>query len=70
MAKFVQLVTFETSSGKFNAEKDTKSINIVLEELQRNKATIISVTLSVGGGMTNTAAVYVILYEANTPINI
>ena len=70
MPKFVQLVTFESSSGKFNEEKDTKRINKVLEELQRNKATIISVTPSVGGGMTNTAAVYVILYEANTPINI
>lgn len=69
MPTYVRLVTYQTSGGRFHAEKDTRSLNEVLQELQDRKAKIISITPAVGGAfLQGIAAVYVIAYEAPTPI--
>ncbi|MBI2288090.1 MAG: hypothetical protein HYY41_06000 [Chloroflexi bacterium] len=70
MPKFVQLVTFESTGGKFDERKDTNRINEFLEVLQTNGAIIISVTPSLGGQAAKTSAVYVITYEAPSPISL
>jgi D-arabinose 5-phosphate isomerase GutQ len=68
MGKFVQLVTFESSSGRFDERKDTETINGWMRYLQNEGAEIISVTPALGGQMAKSSAVYVILYEAEEPI--
>ena len=70
MAKFVQLVTFRSSSTKFDERKDTRRINEFLVKLQNNGATVINVIPSIGGDIGNVAAVYVIIYEAPAPVAI
>lgn len=68
MAVFVQLVTFSSKGGQFDEMKDTERINGFLAVLQNEGAKIISVTPAVGGKMEAIAAVYVITYEADEPI--
>lgn len=74
MPIFVQLVTFESSSGMFDEKKDTRRVNEVLTQLQNKGAKIINIGSSVGGkgdAMTSSlAAVYLITYEATGVINI
>ena len=61
MPIFIQLVTFSSSTGKFNADGDTQAINEVLQRLQDKGARIISIVPQIGGA---TSAVYTITYEA------
>ena len=71
MRTFVQLASFSSSSGKFDEKKDSQSINKTLGKLQDYGAKITGISGSIGGsGTTNTAAVYLITYEANDPIEI
>lgn len=68
MAIFVQLVTFSSNRGSFDGLKDSVTINEYLSILQRRGAIIKSVTPAIGGKMEAIAAVYVITYEADEPI--
>ncbi len=73
MATFVQLCAF-SSQRKFNANKDTRTINQVLGMLQKNGGKIVSVIPAIGGWgwlLSGTAtAVYVITYEASQELGI
>ena len=76
MGIFVQLVTFSSAGGKFDEKKDTTRINEYLSWLQKGGARIVSVNLSVGGGVgasslvggANIPATCLITYEAPAPI--
>ena len=68
MPILVRLVTFSTGGGKFDAKKDSRVINQVLQELQDKGARIISISPAIAGMATVAPAVYTITYEAPSPI--
>ncbi len=67
MPVFVQMLSFRSSRQDFDEKKDTERINEVLKELQEKGARIIDVKVNLAGTI-STAAVYLITYEADTPI--
>jgi predicted CoA-binding protein len=69
MPVFVRVVSFSTFGGKFDASKDSRVINQVLQELQNKGARIINVCPAIGGGILHgIAATYTITYESPSPI--
>ena len=71
MKTYVQLASFQSISGKFDEQKDSRRINEILGKLQDRGAKIIGIRASAGGsGTSNVTAVYLISYEANEPIEI
>jgi len=69
MPIFVRLTCFHSGGGQFDAKKDNRAINQVLQELQDKGARIISITPALGGGsLQGIAASYTITYEAPNPI--
>ncbi len=65
MPIFVRLVSFHSGGGQFNAKKDNRAINQVLQEIQDKGARILSITPAVGGAtLQGIAATYTITYEA------
>jgi hypothetical protein len=68
MPIFVQLVSFSSNRGSFDEKNDTVRINEYLSALQSKRAVIKSVTPAIGGATSATAAVYVIMYEADEVI--
>ena len=71
MSMFVQLASFRSTGGLFDEKKDSRRINEILRELREKGAKITGINVSIGGsGGGNTSAVYLITYEASTPINI
>jgi hypothetical protein len=69
MPVFVQMLSFRSSRQDFNEIKDTERINEVLKELQEKGARIIDVKVNLAGTI-STAAVYLITYEADSPISL
>jgi hypothetical protein len=69
MPVFVQMLSFRSSRQDFNETKDTERINEVLKELQEKGARIIDVKVNLAGTI-STAAIYLITYEADSPINL
>ncbi|MCK4478750.1 hypothetical protein KAU88_09545 [Candidatus Bathyarchaeota archaeon] len=67
MPVFVQLVS-SFSTGRFDTEKDTTSINRILKSLQNKGAKILDVKLSFGSREHITTVVYLITYEARSPM--
>ena len=67
MPVFVQMLSFRSSRQDFDEKKDTERINEVLKDLQEKGARIIDVKVNLAGTI-STAAVYLITYEADTPI--
>ena len=69
MPIFVRLVGFHSGGGQFNAKKDNRTINQVLQEIQDKGARILSITPAIGGAtLQGIAATYTITYEAPSPI--
>ncbi len=69
MPVFVQMLSFRSSRQDFNETKDTERINEVLKELQEKGARIIDVKVNLAGTI-NTAAIYLITYDADSPISL
>ncbi len=69
MPVFVQMLSFRSSRQDFNETKDTERINEVLKELQEKGARIIDVKVNLAGTI-STAAIYLITYEADSPIRL
>ena len=69
MPVFVQMLSFRSSRQDFNETKDTERINEVLKELQEKGGRIIDVKVNLAGTI-STAAIYLIIYEADSPINL
>jgi hypothetical protein len=69
MPVFVQMLSFRSSRQDFNETKDTERINEVLKELQEKGARIIDVKVNLAGTI-STAAIYLITYEADSPISL
>ncbi len=67
MPVFVQMLSFRSSRQDFDEKKDTERINEVLIELQEKGSRIIDVKVNLAGTI-STAAVYLITYEADSPI--
>ena len=65
MPIYIKTISFSSTSGKFNPEKDDPKVNAALDKLRDNGATIKNIQLSVGG---ITTATYLITYEASYPI--
>ena len=70
MAKYVYLVTFYSTNGKFDEIRDTARVNDILHRLQQKQAKILSVEPSLGNAGGGVAGVYVIMYEADAPIEL
>ena len=69
MPVFVRLVSIHSGGGQFNAKKDSRAINQVLQELQDKGVRILSITPAIGGAtLQGIAAVYTITYEASSQI--
>lgn len=69
MPIYVRLVSFHSGGGQFDAKKDNRALNQILQELQDKGARIISITPAIGGGtLQGIAANYTITYEAKSPI--
>jgi len=69
MPVFVRLISFNTGGGTFNARKDSRAINQVLQELQDKGGRIISITPAIGGAFfQGINATYTITYEAPSSI--
>jgi len=69
MPVFVQMLSFRSSRQDFNETKDTERINEVLKELQEKGARILDVKVNLAGTI-STAAIYLITYEADSPISL
>ncbi len=69
MPVFVQMLSFRSSRKDFNETKDTERLNAVLKELQEKGARIIDVKVNLAGTI-STAAIYLITYEADSPISL
>ena len=69
MPVFVQMLSFRSSRQDFNETKDTERINEVLKELQEKGARIIDVKVNLAGTI-STAAIYLITYDADSPISL
>ena len=69
MPVFVQMLSFRSSRQDFDEKKDTERINEVLKELQEKGARIIDVKVNLAGTI-STAAIYLITYEADSPISL
>jgi len=67
MPVFIQLFSSFSTSTKFNAEKDTESVNRVLKKLQDKGAKILDVKLSIGSREHIVSLIYIIMYEAKSP---
>jgi hypothetical protein len=67
MPIFIQMLSFRSQRQDFDEIKDTERINGVLKELQEKGARIIDVKVNIAGSI-STAAVYLIIYEADSPI--
>ena len=70
MPVFVQLFYTNSMSGAFNRIKDTKTLNNILTCLQEKGAKILDIKVSMGmkeGGV-KAGVIYLIIYEANSPI--
>ena len=63
------MLSFRSSRQDFNETKDTERINEVLKELQEKGARIIDVKVNLAGTI-STAAIYLITYEADSPISL
>ena len=70
MPVFVQLFSSFSTSGKFDADEDTESVNSVLERLQNKGAKILDVKLSIGSQEHIVSLVYSIMYEAKRALKI
>ena len=70
MPVFIQLFSSFSTSGRFNAEEDTESVNTVLKKLQDKGAKILDVKLSIGSREHIVSLVYIIMYEAKSPVKI
>jgi len=70
MPVFIQLFSSFSTSGRFNAEEDTESVNRVLKKLQDKGAKILDVKLSIGSREHIVSLVYIIMYEAKSPVKI
>jgi len=70
MPVFVQLFSSFSTSGKFDADEDTESVNSVLKRLQNKGAKILDVKLSIGSQEHIVSLVYSIMYEAKSPLKI
>lgn len=68
MAKYVYLATFYSNTGKFDEVRDTARMNEILHKLQQKNTKIISVEPSLGNAGDGVAAVFVITYEAEEPV--
>ena len=69
MPVFVQMLSFRSSRQDFDEKKDTERINEVLKELQEKGARILDVKVNLAGTI-STAAIYLITYEADSPISL
>ena len=77
MATYVKTLSFSTrgwSRAGFNSAKDDPIVNDVLHKLQSHGAKISDVKVSLGGSFwttlfTGVVAVYLITYEAASPID-
>ncbi len=69
MPVFVQMLSFRSSRQDFNETSDTERINEVLKELQEKGARILDVKVNLAGTI-STAAIYLITYEADSPISL
>jgi len=67
---FVHLVSDFTTSGKFNVRKQTETINHILKEIQEKGAKVLDIRVGIGGQEHIVSLIYIILYEAEKPINI
>jgi len=67
---FIQLFSSFSTSGRFKAEEDTESVNTVLKKLQDKDAKILDVKLSIGSREHIVSLVYIIIYEAKSPLKI
>jgi len=70
MPVFVQLISSFSTSGKFDVEKDTESVNTMLKKLQDKGAKILDVKLSIGSQEHIVSLVYTIMYEAKSPVKV
>ena len=71
MSMFVQLASFSSYSGEFDAKKDSRSINDTLRKLQDKGVKIVGISTSISRSSgANATAVYLITYEASEPIEI
>lgn len=70
MAKYVYLANFYSNNGKFDEIRDTARTNEILHKLQQKQAKIISIEPSMGNAGDGVAAVYVITYEAEAPVEL
>lgn len=68
MPVFVQLVSSFSTSGRFDTEKGTTSINRILKNLQDKGVKILDVKLSFGSREHITTILYLITYEAQNSI--
>jgi len=70
MSTYIKTIPFFTNWGNFNPTKDDPKVNEALDRLRQQGAQIIDIRVSVGGGSWagSASAVYLILYDAKTPI--
>jgi len=69
---FVQLFYTQSMTGIVDYRKDTKSLNRILAYLQGRGAKIVDVKVSMGmkEGSVKAGVMYLIVYEADTPIEV
>ena len=67
--RFIATISFSTS-GRFDAEKDDPAVNAVLGTLQSAGAAVQDIRVKLAGRETGTTALYVIEYEADSPIEV
>ena len=64
MPTFVQMLSFYSARQRFDEKRDTERLNEVMKELQEKGAKILDVKVSLAGS----AAVYIITYQADSPL--
>ena len=68
MPVYIALWATDTMLGIFNTKKDTEKLNEILELIQSKGGKILDVKVSSGGKENKVSAVYLILYEADSPL--
>jgi len=67
--RFIATVSFSTGRS-FDAEKDDREVNQVLEALQRGGAELRNIRVKLAGREMGATSLYVIEYEAAAPIEV
>ena len=67
MPKFISTVSFVTGRS-FKSDEDDPKVNKVLQRLQSAGAEILDIDVKLGGGSSGVVAVYLIQYEAPSPL--